>query len=44
MSTELNNVLLKAYNQWKDHEDPPVPIPEIKEFLESEGVSFGNNE
>lgn len=44
MSNELNDVLLDAYKQWKDNEDPPVPIPEIKAFLESEGVSLGNNE
>lgn len=44
MSNELNDVLLKTYTRWKDHENPPVPIPEIREFLESEGVSLGNNE
>jgi hypothetical protein len=40
LSKELNNVLIKAYFQFKDYDNPPVPITEIKEYLEFEGVEL----
>jgi hypothetical protein len=43
LSEELNNVLIKAYYQFKDYDNPPVPITEIKEYLELEGVELEEN-
>lgn len=38
MSKELNSILKEAYDQYKDVSNPPVPIKEIKEYLELEGI------
>lgn len=38
MSKELNDLLEKAYIEFKDVPNPPVPIKEIKEYLELEGI------
>lgn len=43
MSEEFKTLLKKTYEQYKDHKNPPVPIAEIKEFLEIEGVELGEN-
>jgi hypothetical protein len=40
MSKNLNETLLKAYNRWHADPDPPVPILEIKTFLEGEGFKL----
>jgi hypothetical protein len=34
----LNEKLKDIYMTYKDHENPPVPIETIKEYLELEGV------
>lgn len=34
----LNEKLLDIYMVYKNHENPPVPLETIKEFLELEGV------
>jgi hypothetical protein len=38
MSLELNEILKKAYNRYKDDPNPPVPLGTIKEYLELEGI------
>jgi hypothetical protein len=40
MSVELNEILTKAYHQYKDESNPPVPLATIKEFLELEGINL----
>lgn len=44
ISKELNETLLEAYNRYKDDPNPPVPLVTIKEYLELEGVTLGNDE
>ncbi|MGP8024780.1 MAG: hypothetical protein ACLQG5_03950 [Methanobacterium sp.] len=44
MSKELTETLLKAYHRWLSDPNPPVPIPEIKEFLENEGINLNENQ
>ena len=39
MST-LNEKLYDIYMTFKDHDNPPVPISTIKEYLELEGVTL----
>lgn len=36
----LNEKLKDIYMTYKDHENPPVPLDTIKEFLELEGISL----
>lgn len=43
MSKEFNAVLINAYNEYRDHPDPPVPLKLIKEYLEDEGISVDEN-
>lgn len=43
MSEEFNTVLKKAYNEYRDHPDPPVPLKLIKEYLEDEGIFVDEN-
>lgn len=38
MSNELNKLLKKAYNRYKNDSKPPVPINHIREYLELEGI------
>lgn len=38
MSYELNIILKEVYYIYKDHNNPPVPINTIKEYLELEGL------
>jgi hypothetical protein len=40
MDEELNKLLKQAYDQYKDVKNPPVPIEEIKEYLELEGIEI----
>lgn len=40
MSEKLNKLLIDVFNQYKDSDNPPVPIPEIKDFLELEGIEL----
>ncbi len=42
MDKELNKLLKRAYDLYKDVEYPPVPIPEIKEFLTMEGIDLNS--
>lgn len=44
MSEQLNNLLLKAYQRYKNTVNPPVPIETIKKFLEFEGISLDQEE
>lgn len=44
MSKEFKNLLKKTYLQFKDHKNPPVPLLEIKEYLELEGVNLEDND
>ena len=45
MAKDLNKVLLKAYKQFKDSKnESPIPIPEIKRYLERNGVSLENDD
>lgn len=37
---KLNKKLIDIYNTYKDHENPPVPLKTIKEYLELEGISL----
>lgn len=43
MSEEFKTLLKKIYDQYKEHENPPVPIVEIKEYLELEGIELEEN-
>jgi hypothetical protein len=38
MSKEFNTVLMNAYNQFRDHPDPPIPLELIKDYLKDEGL------
>lgn len=40
MSKELNEILKKAYNRYKDVKNPPISLKPIKEYLETEGVEL----
>lgn len=40
MNEELNALLQKAYQSWKNDLDPPIPLKTIKEYLELEGVTL----
>lgn len=40
MSDELNATLKKAYYQFKDDPDSPVPVEDIKLYLSLEGISL----
>lgn len=40
MSEEFKNLLKKTYDQYKNDENPPIPLEEIKEYLELEGVEL----
>lgn len=40
MSDELNSTLKRAYYQFKDDPDSPVPVEDIKLFLSLEGISL----
>ncbi|BDZ67934.1 hypothetical protein [Methanobacterium ferruginis] len=42
MSEEFNTVLKNAYNQFRDHPDPPIPLELIKDFLHDEGIQVGS--
>ena len=43
MSEKLNFLLIKAYHQWKDQENSPVPIKLIREYLLMEGLDPDDN-
>lgn len=43
MSKEFNMILINAYNEYRDHPDPPVPLELIKEYLEDEGINVDEN-
>jgi len=36
--------LKKVYNTYKNHNNPPVPIKKIKEYLELSGISLDEDE
>jgi len=36
--SNLNEKLLDIYITYKNHENPPVPLDTIKEYLELEGI------
>ena len=38
--SELNEKLKDIYQTYKDHENPPVPVKKIKEYLKLSGVSL----
>lgn len=40
MSNELNALLIRAYNLYKDESNPPVPLESIKEYLKFEGLDI----
>lgn len=40
MSNEFNDLLQQVYNQYKGYKNPPIPLLEIKEYLELEGVNL----
>jgi len=40
VTEEFKTLLKKTYDQYKDHENPPIPLNEIKEYLELEGVEL----
>lgn len=40
MSEELNRLLIKAYDRYKNDINPPVPIEIIKEYLILEGIDL----
>lgn len=42
MSKELNDLLKKAYNEYRDVPNPPVPIKEIKEYLELKEIEVNS--
>lgn len=44
LSEKLNKLLIKVFNQYKDSNNPPVPIPEIRDFLEFEGIDLDDEE
>lgn len=40
MSDTLIDVMKRAYHTFKDYDNPPVPIDDIKEYLKLEGVQL----
>jgi hypothetical protein len=40
--SNLDEKLYDIYLTYKDHENPPVPIDTIKEYLELQGISLEN--
>ena len=38
MSKELNDILIRAYNRYKDEKNAPVPISLIRGYLFLEGI------
>ncbi|MDI9435695.1 MAG: hypothetical protein QM396_06785 [Euryarchaeota archaeon] len=40
MSTSLVEKLKDIYKTYKDHENPPVPVEKIREYLELSGVDI----
>lgn len=41
--SKLDKKLLDIYMTYKDHDNPPVPLDIIKEFLELEGISIDDS-
>ena len=37
---EFDDKLKEIYKTYKDHDNPPVPVKKIKEYLELSGVSL----
>ena len=40
----LNDKLKDIYQTYKDHENPPVPVKKIKEYLKLSGVQLEEDE
>ncbi len=40
----LNEKLKDIYMTYRDHENPPVPLKAIREYLELEGVELDESE
>lgn len=40
ISEQLNKVLIRAYNCFKDDPDHPLPLELIKMYLEDEGIDL----
>lgn len=38
--SKLNDKLKDIYQTYKDHDNPPVPVQKIKEYLQLSGVSL----
>jgi len=40
----FNDKLKDIYQTYKDHENPPVPVKKIREYLELSGVSLEDDD
>lgn len=43
MSEQFNNLLKRTYIKYKNKNNPPIPLREIKEYLEFEGIDLTEN-